>query len=125
MGGSFKFLKKSQQMQVNNVHMVPPTKHRRREAADMVFSKEDAKGVKQPYDNPLVIMLMIERFNTQRILVDNKSFANIIYLSSFQQFKANLSKLHLSESPLVSFSRDKVYPKEIVALTITTGTYPL
>ena len=26
----------------------------------MVFSEEDARGVKQPHDDPLVIMLMIE-----------------------------------------------------------------
>ena len=45
--------------------------------------KEDARGVKQPHDDPLVIMLMIERFNTRRILIDNGSFANIIYLLAF------------------------------------------
>ena len=49
----------------------------------MFFSKEDARGVKQPHDDPLVIILMIEGFNTKKILVDNGSFANIIYLSSF------------------------------------------
>ena len=49
----------------------------------MFFSKEDARGVKQPHDDPLVIILMIEGFNTKKILVDNGSSANIIYLSSF------------------------------------------
>ena len=82
-GGSFKSLKKSQQRQVNNVHMIPPTKHQRREVADMVFSEEDARGVKQPHDDPLGIMLITEGFNTKRILVDNGSFADIIYLSAF------------------------------------------
>lgn len=64
--------------------MMPPSKHRKREAMDMVFSEEDAKRVKQPHDNPLVIMLMIEWFNTRRILVDNGSSVDIIYLSAFQ-----------------------------------------
>ena len=49
----------------------------------MFFSKEDARGVKQPHDDPLVIILMIEGFNTKKILVDNGSSANIRYLSSF------------------------------------------
>jgi len=49
----------------------------------MFFSKEDARGVKQPHDSPLVIMLTIEGFNTRRILVDNGSSADIIYLSAF------------------------------------------
>ena len=63
--------------------MIPPTKHRRREVTDMVFSEEDARGVKQPHDDPLVIMPMIEGFNTRRILVNNGNSANIIYLSTF------------------------------------------
>ena len=50
----------------------------------MFFFEEYAKGVKHPYDDPLVIMLTIEGFNIRRILVDNGSFANIIYLFSFQ-----------------------------------------
>ena len=64
--------------------MIPPTKHQRRKAADMVFLEEDARGVKQPHDDPLVIMPMIEGFNTRRMLVDNESSADIIYLSAFQ-----------------------------------------
>ena len=49
----------------------------------MVFSEEDAGGLKQPHGDPMVIMLMIERFNTRRVSVNNRSFADIIYLSTF------------------------------------------
>ena len=49
----------------------------------MDFSEEDARGVKQPHDDPLVIMLMIEGFNTRRVLVNNGSSIDIIYLSTF------------------------------------------
>ena len=49
----------------------------------MYFSKEDVRGVKQPYDDPLVIMVMIEGFNIRRVLVDNGSLADIIYLPTF------------------------------------------
>ena len=85
-GGLFKSLKKSYQRQVNNVHMMPPMKQRRTDR-EMFFSEEDAKGVKQPHDDPLVIMLTIEGFNTRRIFMDNGSSTNIIYLSAFQQLK--------------------------------------
>ena len=60
---------------------------------DILFSKEDARGVKQPHDDPLVIMLMIEGFNTRRVLIDNGSSADIIYLSAFQQLKVDLERL--------------------------------
>ena len=83
MGGSFRSLKKLYQRQVNNVHSLPPLKQRQTNQ-DMYFSEEDAKGVKQSHDDPLVIIIMIEGFNTKRVLVDNESSTDIIYLSAFQ-----------------------------------------
>ena len=69
-------------------------------------------------------MLIIEGFNTRRILMDNDSFADIIYLSSFQKLKVDPKRLHPFESPLVNISGDRVYPKGIVTLTITVRSYP-
>ena len=90
----------------------------------MSFNEANAKEVKQPHNDPLVIMLNIEGFNTKRILVDNGSSADIIYLPAFQQLKLDPKKLRPFESPLVSFSGDRVYPKGIVTLTIIVGTHP-
>ena len=50
-GGLFRSLKKSYQRQVNSVHRMPPFKQRRTDQ-DMCFLEEDARGVKQPHDNP-------------------------------------------------------------------------
>ena len=122
-GGLFKSLKKLYQRQVNNIHRTPPLKQRRMDR-DMFFSEEDARGVKQPHDDPLVIMLLIEGFNTKRILVDNGSFVDIIYLFAFQQLKLDLGRLHRFKFPLFSFSEDKVYHKGIVTLIVTVGSYP-
>ena len=91
----------------------------------MYFSEDDARGIKQSHDDPLVIMIMIEGFNMRRVLVDNGSSFDIIYLSAFQQLKLDPKRLCPFESPLVSFSGDKVYPMGIVTLTITVGSYPL
>ena len=91
---------------------------------DILFSEEDARDVKQPYDDPLVIILMIEGFNTRRILIDNSSSMDIIYLYAFQQLKIDPERLRPFESPLISFSGDRVYPKGIVTLMVTVGSYP-
>ena len=101
-GGSFRFLNKECQRQVNSVHMVPPFKHRRTDQ-DMSFNEADARGVKQPH-NDQVIMLNIEGFNTKRILIDNGSSVDIIYLPAFQQLKLDPKRLCLFESPLISFN---------------------
>ena len=80
--GSFRSLKKACQRQVNSVHMIPSFKQRRTDH-DMSFNERDARGVKQSHNDPLVIMLTIEGFNTKRILVDNGSSTDIIYLTAF------------------------------------------
>ena len=67
---------------------------------DILFTEEDARGVKQPHDNPLAIVLMIERFNTRLILVDNGSSIDIIYLSAFQQLKVDPRGYDPSNLPL-------------------------
>ena len=91
---------------------------------DFLFSKEDVRGVKQPHDDHLVIMLIIEGFNTRRLLVDNGSSTDIIYLSTFQQLKLDPGRLRPFESSLISFNGDRVYPKCIVTLMVTVGSYP-
>lgn len=123
--GSYKSLRKADQRQVNNIHvkhsMVKPPRIRN---DDIVFSKQDVKGVRQPHDNPLVTMLTIERFNTQRVLVDNRSSTDVMYMTAFQQMKLDPKLLKPFGSLLVSFSGDRVYPKGIISLQITVGTYP-
>ena len=103
--------------------MIPLFKQRQM-VQDMSFNEADARGVKQPHNDLLVIMLNIERFNIKRILVDNGSSADIIYLPAFQQLKLDPKRLRPFESPLVSFSGDKVYPRGIVTLTVIVGAQP-
>ena len=122
-GGSFRSLKKACQRQVNSIHMVPPFKHRRTDQ-DMSFNEADARGVKQPHNDSLAIMLNIEGFNTKKIIVDNGSSVDIIYLHTFQQLRLDPKRLRPFESPLVSFSGDKAYPRGIVTLTVPMGTQP-
>lgn len=66
------------------------TKYKRTGAEDIVFLEHDTKGVKQPNDDPLVIILAIEGYNTRCVLVDNKSLADIMYMKVFQQMKIEL-----------------------------------
>ena len=108
---------------MNNIYRIPPLKQRQYDR-DILFSKEDDRGVKQPHNDPLFIMLVIERFNTERILINNGSSANIIYISTFQQLKVNAKRLRPFKLHLVSFSRDKVYLRGIVTLTVTASSYP-
>ena len=51
------------------------------------FIEEDARRVHHSYDDALVINLTIADFNTRRVLVDNRSSANILYYPAFQQMR--------------------------------------
>ena len=87
------------------------------------FSKKDTHGVRQPHDDPLLIILRMEEFNIYQVLVNNESSVDIIYLPAFQQMKLSKERLRPFTSPLVSFTGDRVIPKGVVKLTIIRGTY--
>nr|POE86333.1 hypothetical protein CFP56_41216 [Quercus suber] len=81
------------------------------------------KRQEQPYDDPLVIMLAVEGYSTYRVLVNNGSSVDIMYMTAFQQMKIDPKRLCPFESPLVSFSGDRVYAKGIISLSVTARTY--
>ena len=81
--------------------------------------------MKMPKNNePLVIMLRVEEFNIHRVLIDNGSSVDIIYLPMFQQIRLDKKRIRPFASPLVSFTGDRIIPRGIVTLTVIAGTYP-
>ena len=63
-------------------------------------------------------------FTTKRVMVDNGSSVDILYLQTYQQMKLDKEKMRPMEAPLVGFTGDKVFLVDIVILSITVGTYP-
>ena len=84
VGGKLKSLKEAHEREINSVYSwCPLMKMPRNDELDIVFSKRDDRGIRQPHDDPLVIMLRVEEFNILQVLIDNRSSANIIYLPAF------------------------------------------
>ena len=83
----------------------------RNDKYDIIFLERDGRGIRQPHDDPLVIMLRVEEFNIHRVLIDNGSSADIIYLLAFQQMKLDKRRIKPFTSPLVSFTRDRIVLK--------------
>ena len=64
IGETLKSLKKAHEREINNVHSpLPPMKMPRNDEPDIVFSERDSRNIRQPHDDPLVIMLRVEEFN--------------------------------------------------------------
>ena len=78
---------------------------------DIFFSERDGRNIRQPHDDPLVIMLRVEEFNIHRVLINNGSLADIIYLPAFQQMKLDKKRIRPFTSPLVSFIGDRIVLK--------------
>ena len=118
-------LKKAYYRKINSVHIKHPSPtYRQSESDDIIFSEQDSSGIKQPHNDPLIIMLEIKGFNTRRVLVDKGSSADIMYMTAYQQLRLDLKKLRPFNFPLVSSSGDRIYPKGIVSLSIIAGTHP-
>ena len=68
-------------------------------------------------------MLRVEEFKIHRVLIDNGSLANIIYLPAFQDIELDKKRIRPFTSPLVSFAGDRIIPRGIVTLSVIAGTY--
>ncbi|XP_059670723.1 uncharacterized protein LOC132316234 [Cornus florida] len=111
--------------EVNEVGMTsPPTKLPRVEEPVITFSEEDDKGIHQPHDDPLVVSMVVANFTVRRILIDNGSSADILFLRAYEKLKIGREKLRPMKSPLVGFLGDKVYPLGAVTLPVTAGANP-
>ena len=125
-GGTLRSLKKAHEREINSVHSrLLPMKMPRKYEPDIIFSERDGRGIRQPHDNPLVIMLRVEKFNIHWVLINNGSSADIIYLHAFQQMKMDKKRIKHFTSPLVSFTGDRIILRAIVTLIGIAGTYPV
>ena len=120
-GQTLKSLRKAQGREINSFHSrLPPMKMPKNDEPDIVFSKRDGRDIRQPHDDPLVIMLRVEAFNIHRVLIKNGSSVDIIYLPAFQQMKLDKKRIRPFTSPLVSFTGDRIVPRGIITLTMIT-----
>ena len=86
------------------------------------FSDEDKVGTIQPYDDALVITLRIRGYDLKRVLVDQGSVVEVMYLNLYKGLKLKPEDLMAYDSPLVSFKRKTVTPKGQIRLPIQTNS---
>ncbi|XP_030949376.1 uncharacterized protein LOC115973260 [Quercus lobata] len=64
-----------------------PPRDRNTDEQAITFTEEEAERTHHPHDDAIVITLLIADYTTRRVLVDNGSSADILYLSAFQQMR--------------------------------------
>ena len=88
------------------------------------FTDEDAERIHHPHDDAIVITLLIADYTTRRVLVDNRSLADILYYPAFQQMRLGRNQYRPVCSPLIGFGRMKVQPVGTITLPVVVGSYP-
>ncbi|KAL2526283.1 Uncharacterized protein Adt_11337 [Abeliophyllum distichum] len=89
------------------------------------FSEEDASHVLQPHSDVLVITMPVFSVNIHRILVDDGSSVNILYLRTFKQMDIDARHVRPFPKPLQGFTGDCVNSKGQIALVVELGLPPV
>ena len=82
------------------------------------FSDEDKIKTIQPHDDALVVTLRIGGYDVKRVLVDQGSTVEVIYLDLYKGLRLRLEDLTTYNSPLISFEGKTVIPKGQIRLPI-------
>jgi hypothetical protein len=77
-----------------------------------------------PHDDALVVTMMIGNYNIHRILVDNGSSADILFLPAFEKMKIEQKRVTPAHTPLVGFTGEKVLQVGTISLPLTAGSAP-
>ncbi|XP_050250164.1 uncharacterized protein LOC126697283 [Quercus robur] len=86
------------------------------------FSNEDKIGTIQPNDDILVVTLRIGGFDVKRVLVDQGSAVEVMYLDLYRGLNLKPEDLMAYDSPLVSFEGKTVTPRGQIRLPIQTSS---
>ena len=85
------------------------------------FTEEDARRLHHPHDDALVISIRVRDYSTHRVLVNNRSFADILYYLAFYQMRIEREQLIPTNTPLVGFGGTRVYLLSAVTLPVTVN----
>ena len=85
------------------------------------FLDEDKVGTIQPHGDALVVMLRIEGYDVRWVILDQGSAVEIMYPDLYKELNLKSEDLMAYESPLVSFERKTVIPKDQIRLPIQTN----
>ncbi|XP_030941634.1 uncharacterized protein LOC115966562 [Quercus lobata] len=99
------------------------TKKAKKEASPVLgFSDEDKTGTIQSHDDALVVTLRIRGYDVKRVLVDQGSVVEVMYLDLYKGLNLKPEDLTSYDSPLISFKGKTVTPRGQIRLPIQTNS---
>ena len=86
------------------------------------FSDEDKARTIQPHDDTLVVTLRIGGYDVKKVMVDQGSCVEVMYLDLYKGLNLKLEDLTTYNLPLVGFDGKLVAPKGQIRLPIQAGS---
>ena len=90
----------------------------------ITFSDSDLEGCQHPHNDPLVVRAVMANKTVHRVLVDNESSSDIIFVSAFDKMGIGKETLDPISTHLRGFSGEKVLPLGSIQLVLTLGEPP-
>ena len=87
----------------------------------ILFSDSDLKDVQLPHNDPLVVTLRIGNYDVERILIDQGSFAEVMYQDLYTKLGMGEAELSSFTSPIFGFLREPVVPLGKAILPVLVG----
>ena len=84
----------------------------------IAFGDEDLEGTIQPHDDALVVMARISGFLVKRVMVAQRSGADVMYPDLFKRFELKSQDLIKYDTPLVSFDGRVVIPEGQISFPV-------
>ena len=79
----------------------------------IVFTDQDLVGVQLPHKDPLVVILRVANYDIKRILIDNGSTVNVIFLFTLRRMEFDLRRMEPTRTNLSRFSEEIFCPKNL------------
>jgi hypothetical protein len=108
--------------QVNHVAIEGPNIRTKWLHVQITLTKANIKLTSFPHADAMVITAYIDKWNVTRLLVDNGSQAEILFLSSFEHMGFNTKQLKEASKPQYGFSGKKIEPVGSISLPVSFGT---
>ncbi|KAL5561406.1 hypothetical protein UlMin_031153 [Ulmus minor] len=90
----------------------------------IIFTESEARGLWLPHTDAIVVTLRIAGRKVFRILVDNGSFADILFKSTFNRMNLVGVKIEPTASSLSGFTGDSISSEGILNLPVELGSSP-
>jgi hypothetical protein len=85
----------------------------------ITFTEADIKLTSFPHTDAMVIIEHVDKWNVTRVLVNNGSQAEILFLSTLEQMGFNKKELKEASKPLYAFRERKIEPIGFISLPVS------